>query len=207
VENHSLLFFVFTCLKCRIRQIIFQNFLEEIQTWSQYFLVLLFFVAWGLAYLCVGHFLTNFSKFSLRNADCFQIFLHNFHIILWIQIFKNSGDIGFRSVFPLESFGKWFAEFCILSPIWSIFKIGFKKVFVKKKSIVFNWPPLKILNHNFHCKFCFQIWYHFQIYLCFNNSGKSFITGLCDSLHVFWAIWTYMDMIVCHFLFSPKLFV
>ena len=76
--------------KCRIRQIIFQNFLEEIQTWSQYFLVLLFFVAWGLAYLCVGHFLTNFSKFSLRNADCFQIFLHNFHIILWIQIFKNS---------------------------------------------------------------------------------------------------------------------
>jgi hypothetical protein len=43
--------------------------------------------AWGLAYLCVGHFLTNFSKFSLRNANCF---LHNFHIILWIQIFKNS---------------------------------------------------------------------------------------------------------------------
>lgn len=32
-----------------------------------------------------------------------------------------------------RNFGKWFAEFCILSPILSIFKIGFKKVFVKKK--------------------------------------------------------------------------
>lgn len=57
---------------------------------KQIFLGTPFFRCLWLVYLCVGIFLTNFSKFSLKNANCFPIFLHNFHVILWIEIFKNS---------------------------------------------------------------------------------------------------------------------